>query len=484
MYRTPCPSCGAEVVYRSTTSTIAVCEYCQSTVLRSADDIKDIGKIGKVLKDYSPLQIGSSGIFAKRNFTVVGRIQLRYDAGLWNEWYVMFDDGQDGWLAEASGQYMVTLSLGAAPKAPAFEAFQPEVRFEHAGRAFIASDVRTAQCVGGQGELPFVVGQGWEAKVVDCRSGERFLTLDYSDGTPQLYAGTAITLDELQCQLLRDADTILQSAGKLKGANNVLDCPNCGSPLQYQAGVATQIVCPACSSEVDCSGDRATVLAKHAETSRYHATLDVGDRATIDGDNWWTIIGLIELEETEDADSSWTEYLLYHARKGFFWLVETREGWFRADVLDIWPESWASKGALYNKEQYRTLYPAYDARVSYAAGAFNWRVKVGDLVNCSEYERNGVRLAKEKTSSEITWSISKKLTNELISQWFGKTIAPQYRSESAEPGELNDMALKAGIALLAINIPLMLIGDFFPGLAWTVLAFILLRLPLRLNNKD
>ena len=159
MFRTACPSCGAEVLFRSTISAIAVCEYCQSTVLRNADEVKDIGKIGKVLEDYSPIQIGTSGVFAGRAFTVLGRIQLRYDAGLWNEWYVSFDDGQQGWLADTSGQYMFTLPLvetvSEAKPDFTFESLQPEMRYEHGGRSFIITDVRTAQCVGGQGELPF-----------------------------------------------------------------------------------------------------------------------------------------------------------------------------------------------------------------------------------------------------------------------------------------------------------------------------------------
>ncbi|WZB64528.1 hypothetical protein WJ970_28860 [Achromobacter xylosoxidans] len=33
---------------------------------------------------------------------------MRYDDGFWNEWYLWFEDGSDGWLSDASGQYAVT----------------------------------------------------------------------------------------------------------------------------------------------------------------------------------------------------------------------------------------------------------------------------------------------------------------------------------------------------------------------------------------
>jgi hypothetical protein len=39
---------------------------------------------------------------------VVGRIQLRYSAGIWNEWYLLFDDGATGWLGDSSGMYTIT----------------------------------------------------------------------------------------------------------------------------------------------------------------------------------------------------------------------------------------------------------------------------------------------------------------------------------------------------------------------------------------
>ena len=485
MFRAACPSCGAEVLFRSTISAIAVCEYCQSTVLRNADEVKDIGKIGKVLEDYSPIQIGTSGVFAGRAFTVLGRIQLRYEAGLWNEWYVSFDDGKQGWLADTSGQYMFTLPLGEAKPDFAFESLQPEMPYDHGGRRFIITDVRTAQCVGGQGELPFVVGPGYEAKVVDCRSGDRFLTLDFSDRIPLLYVGQAVTLPDLKADFLRDGETILASAGRLKGTGAVLDCPSCGNPLQYQAGVATQIVCKACASVVDCSGDKALVLEKHSAVEQYHATLDVGDGAMIDG-VIWKIIGLIEQEEIGDSDSSWTEYLLYNAQKGFFWLVEANDGWYRVAVLNQFPESYSTAQATLGGVKYRKLYDAYAAKVTYAAGAFNWRVSVGDRVSCAEYEHNGERLSKEKSSTEIIWSTSKRIPNQLIEQWFGKSQVITPETSSAKGASSNQsLGMLFIIGLLVLNVPLVFLGgNVVGGLFWTGLAVWLIRLPLKSGEDE
>jgi len=160
MQKITCPSCGGEVVFRSSASVMAVCEYCQSTLLKDADSVKNIGKMSDLLEDFSPLQITTTGNFQGRQFSIVGRIQLRYEAGIWNEWHVLFDDGGTGWLSDASGQYVFTIPDETPEVLPEFENTRPGTPFNYRGAIFFASDVRTSRCVAGEGELPFQVGNG------------------------------------------------------------------------------------------------------------------------------------------------------------------------------------------------------------------------------------------------------------------------------------------------------------------------------------
>ena len=88
-FKAHCPSCGADVEFKSPASVMAVCSYCQTAVLKDADSVKDIGKMASVLEDYSPLQIGTTGQYQQHTFTVLGRIQFKYEDGLWNEWYAL-----------------------------------------------------------------------------------------------------------------------------------------------------------------------------------------------------------------------------------------------------------------------------------------------------------------------------------------------------------------------------------------------------------
>ena len=81
MQQVACPGCGAPVQFKSAASVMAVCEFCKTTLLKDATSVRDLGKMSEVLEDYSPLQIGTSGQFAGRGFSLIGRIQLQREAG-------------------------------------------------------------------------------------------------------------------------------------------------------------------------------------------------------------------------------------------------------------------------------------------------------------------------------------------------------------------------------------------------------------------
>ena len=461
MQNVSCPSCGAQVSFRSHASVMAVCEYCKTSVLKNADTVKNYGKMSDVLEDYSPVQIGTSGVFGGRGFTVIGRIQLRYSAGMWNEWYLLFDDGAAAWLGDSSGLFTLTTEKtdASSDKAqlPAFADITPGQTYPIAWRDYLASEVRIADCIGGQGELPFKVGQGWQAKVADFRHGTGFLTLDYSDSeVPTVYIGQAVTLAELKCQLLRDDDTIKDTAGKFRGKIDRLGCPSCGGNINYLPGLTATLICPSCHSQLDTTGPTAQVLATATSLANLNTTLELGAQATINGVSH-QIIGL--MKRSDDENTVWTEYLLYSARTGFLWLVETDEGWARSKVQDEWP-SWShGETATIGKTVFKKLYD-YQAKVIFAAGAFNWRVNVGDVVMVTEFESGQNKLAAEMTTEEITWSQSTPVPADQIRAWFGEQINADKAGAAADPKSLSRKFIFWILALNAIPLLMNFSGSF------------------------
>ncbi len=463
MHNVPCPGCGAQIAFRSAASVMAVCAYCQSTVLKDADSVRQYGRMSEVLADYSPIQIGTAGSFGGQGFAVIGRIQLRYDAGIWNEWYVLFDDGHGSWLSDASGLYTMTTQRAVDGVVPTFESLVPGHAYPINGNRYVAADIRTADCIGGQGELPFQVGQGWQARVADFHAGDLFLTLDYSDaGKTCLYTGQSLSLDALKCQMLREDDAIEAGSGKFTGKVSRLGCPACGSNVAYVPGMTTHLACPNCSASIGTTAEVAEVLAVGQRMEKVATSLALGAEATIAGVPY-TLIGL--LQRRDDDGDSWTEYLLFAPRAGFLWLVETSAGWERARMLDQWPTWDLGASALLGSQPF-TRTARYRARVSFAAGAFNWRVTVGDAVQISEFENGRARLSAEVTAQELTWSLSNPVPTDQINAWFNTTILPVSKASTAR---LTTIAHWFAAAILLFNaVPLLLSFRntwFLPALA-------------------
>jgi len=202
-----CPSCGAKVVFRTSASVMAICEYCKSTLVRHDVNVEDVGKMADLKADGSPLQLNAGGVYAGVHFAVVGRIQYRFDRGLWNEWYLLFDDMRGGWLGEARGNYAVSFVTEAREKIPVYGDLKVGTTTALAGRPFEVVDIESARVVAGEGELPFTVGAGYEAPVADLSgAGRTFATIDYSEDPPLLFVGQYVEFDELRLTGLRELD--------------------------------------------------------------------------------------------------------------------------------------------------------------------------------------------------------------------------------------------------------------------------------------
>src|SRR4030095_576749 len=155
MLKASCPGCGAAITFQSSVSIMAVCEHCNSTLVRHDVDIENVGKMATLQVDGSPLQLGVRGDYRGAAFTVAGRIQLRFDRGIWNEWHLLFSDGRSGWLGEGQGTYAVSFLAESTEPPPSFDAREIGKTIQLRGESFRVENIESARCIGGQGELPF-----------------------------------------------------------------------------------------------------------------------------------------------------------------------------------------------------------------------------------------------------------------------------------------------------------------------------------------
>ena len=145
---------------------------------------------------WAPIQIGARGEAFGSGFEVLGRLQLEHRTGTWNEWYIEWKDGRTGWLGEAQGQYFVTLPDGEVhpdEKLPEFNSIGVGQRIFVGRKRYQVAEVRMAKATGGEGELPFIVGAGYELPYADLRRPDNgFATIDYSESPPLVFTGRCV----------------------------------------------------------------------------------------------------------------------------------------------------------------------------------------------------------------------------------------------------------------------------------------------------
>lgn len=188
MIERKCPSCGAMVPFRSSISLLSVCPFCRSLVQRKDLDLETLGVSAQLQPDGSPVLVGSRGSYRGAPFDVAGRIQLRTPRGFWNEWFLAFADGRQGWLGEAQGTYAVSFKADCA--VPALGGLKVGSEVEIAKRVYQVREIVEAKYLAAQGELPFKPPLGETAPSADLIGEDgSFATLDYSDDPASAFIG-------------------------------------------------------------------------------------------------------------------------------------------------------------------------------------------------------------------------------------------------------------------------------------------------------
>ncbi len=424
-----CPSCAAPVVFKSASSVFAVCDYCQSTLVRHDQALEDIGKMAALVEDRSPLQLDAEGSYRGVHFALIGRIQIKYSQGYWNEWHMLFDDMRTGWLSEAGGEYVLTFMQQVMEALPEFTSLKVGQRFVLASQPWTVSNIENAECVAGQGELPFTVGAGYPVAAVNLRNGANFATLDYSETPPLLFVGEAVEFSSLMMTNLRDGMAVPTATVEAQ----VFRCPSCGAPLQSRSRDILAVSCGTCGAVVDTADASHKILSKALANrdEKYVPRLPLGSKGSLEGKPVEVIGFLVRRSRSDGIDYDWREYLLAGENGTYRWLTEYDGHWNVVDVLSNPP---AGSGAMeladvrWSGQPFKHFSTTQAAEVIQVAGEFTWRVRRGETSRVVDYVAPPLMLSREATANEQTWSLGTYVAPEVVAEAFklsGRMIAPR-----------------------------------------------------------
>ncbi len=447
-YRAACPSCGAPVEFRSAASALAVCSFCRSTLVRDGEALRRIGVSAELFDDHSPLQLGAAGRWQGAAFTLVGRLQVRYAGGSWNEWHALFDGdaegpGKSGWLSEDNGAYVFGFEADPPGPLPPPEALRVGAQQLIGRDAWSVASVTTAKLGAAEGELPFVPNLQRAYVVAELRNAQdEVASIDYgpaADGKPpRWYVGRGLQLASL-------ALTGLREDGSKQLAGRSVECPNCGASLEVKLTTTQSIACHQCHAVVDVSQGVGADLQHYAQETPGAAggepLIPLGRSGTLalgaGGPLPWQVVGYVErctLPEPgdEDEQSFWREYLLYHRTAGFAFLVDAEDGWSWVRPLTGAPTV-SGSSARWQGEHYEELY-RYRGRITYVLGEFYWKLERGQVTTNTDYRGpGGKQLNREQTGAggaddkdaELTWSAGAALDADALIKAFRLSDTPQ-----------------------------------------------------------
>jgi len=439
------------VEFRSAAAPVAVCTYCRSTVVREGDSLRKIGQSAELFDDHTPLQLGASGVYQQRAFTIVGRLQHGYGAdidnaaagtkpkieGSWNEWYVVFNDGKGGWLSEDNDQYVVAQDVDPDRPPPAVSEIQLEQKvflFDTAWR--VASLVRS-RLLAAQGELPSPPPLEQVYTIADLRNADGLVaTLDYAVADhPKLAIGRSARLSDLQLQGLKlefNAET------KTLGGRS-FDCPSCGAPVEIKLADTRSLTCGACRAVIDVSSGIGAELRAVKQQKYMRPKIPVGQtgRLAIGGKRLqdWQVVGFAQKRSkpSESVDPfRWGEYLLYNRHEGFAFLIDSSDGWVVYRTLTGTPKmiTAGDMAMEWDGIRYRRT-DTYTAIVVYVEGEFYWQVDQRQTAKVADYVGSGAKigamLSRETSKTEVIWSYGERLTAKAIVDGFALTAAQQQR---------------------------------------------------------
>jgi hypothetical protein len=193
-----CPSCGAPLDIKNRFVKMVTCDFCGQVMLLKDTGLDLTGRVAKLTEFPSRLYIDAAGKLEGKPFQVVGRLRYQYDSGMWDEWFLTFDDGRPGWLQEDEGTFILYHKSTLTGSIPPFERIRVGDTVKIGGRNVFITQKGEANILGGEGQLAFTILPGDEIRYLDGNSAEEQVSIEFTSNEIEFLVGRAVPHQALE----------------------------------------------------------------------------------------------------------------------------------------------------------------------------------------------------------------------------------------------------------------------------------------------
>ncbi len=463
MFSAACPSCAGPVVYAHPAAVSAVCARCRSTVARTDRDLRVIGTAAPLGPEVSVLRVGARGSLAvgsggrRRGFTLQGVLRKGRPGVRWTEWWLVFDDGETGWLSEGNGAWW----LFALPARAVALHDEPHAgtEIDLDGERWHVVEAGEATLLAAEGSLPSAAVGARELRYADLRARDGAVgTLDLEESPPRLWKGVPTDLVALKMEGTRPVagwsdESLVGFEGPSITGTRSLQCPGCAASLRlFTPAGAARRACEYCGAllDVDAEGDLAqAVLVQAAEGAFAAAGIPLGTRGTLDGIAWQVNGSILRYVRSDFMDYEWEELLLWNPWHGYRWLVRGTDGHWNfvrpgSPAGNRHSESLVRDGVTFRRFSRGT------SRVRRVLGEFWWSLAAGDQVEGIDWIAPPRMISVEVAGNEEAWSEAHWIDAADVARAFGVELRASRTVGATQPNPWDTAAFRrvAGAALV------------------------------------
>ena len=106
-----CPKCDFKIAVGSLAVCTTACPNCETRITVNESAVAAKNKMALLAELPSCLAVGWPAECRSKVLTVHGRIQYRYESGLWDEWHVQFADHSWAWITQDEGRYILQTEI-------------------------------------------------------------------------------------------------------------------------------------------------------------------------------------------------------------------------------------------------------------------------------------------------------------------------------------------------------------------------------------